>query len=245
MDGSRPIANLREQRRGTRPGLEPRHLKNIPGRKTDVKDAEWICQLVEHGLVSPSVILGTRRPRGPLPQPVSILRHRCRSILAACVVATLPDDDESRMSRATILRGFTFHAFGCINARKPASVAAFLRPGLSYPSQLPDRRSAYCQLGGHLALAVDQYRRRRARSPEGSPNGKVPVHYYWGVEPHDFVCLFGTSRDEQEPGSIFLHVLLPLPYFGEHLLAEAAPRISEEHQSLLAPEIFQAYGVAF
>ena len=39
MDGSRPIANLREQRRGTRPGLEPRHLKNVPGRKTDVKDA--------------------------------------------------------------------------------------------------------------------------------------------------------------------------------------------------------------
>ena len=112
------------------------------------------------------------------------------------------------------LSGRFLHALGCINARKPASVAAFLRPGLSYPSQTPDRRSAYCQLGGHLALAVKKYRRGRTRSPERSPNGKVPVHYYWGVEPHDFVCLFGTSRDEQEPGSILWHLLLPLPYVG-------------------------------
>ncbi len=28
--------------------LNARHLKNVPGRKTDVKDAAWICQLVEH-----------------------------------------------------------------------------------------------------------------------------------------------------------------------------------------------------
>lgn len=36
--------------------LNARHLRNVPGRKTDVKDAEWICQLVEHGLVQPSFI---------------------------------------------------------------------------------------------------------------------------------------------------------------------------------------------
>ena len=28
----------------------------VPGRKTDVADAEWICQLVEHGLVRPSFV---------------------------------------------------------------------------------------------------------------------------------------------------------------------------------------------
>src|SRR3954454_13979818 len=36
--------------------LNARHMKNVPGRKTDVKDAEWICQLVEHGLVRPSFV---------------------------------------------------------------------------------------------------------------------------------------------------------------------------------------------
>src|ERR1700686_2161754 len=32
------------------------HLKQVPGRKTDVKDAEWIAQLLQHGLLSPSFI---------------------------------------------------------------------------------------------------------------------------------------------------------------------------------------------
>ena len=36
--------------------LNAHHLKNVPGRKTDVKDAEWICQLAEHGLVRPSFV---------------------------------------------------------------------------------------------------------------------------------------------------------------------------------------------
>jgi transposase len=32
------------------------HIKNVPGRKTDVKDAEWIAQLVRHGLVARSFV---------------------------------------------------------------------------------------------------------------------------------------------------------------------------------------------
>jgi transposase len=32
------------------------HIKQVPGRKTDVADAAWICQLVEHGLVRPSFV---------------------------------------------------------------------------------------------------------------------------------------------------------------------------------------------
>ena len=36
--------------------LNAEHLRHVRGRKTDVKDAEWICQLVEHGLVRPSFV---------------------------------------------------------------------------------------------------------------------------------------------------------------------------------------------
>jgi transposase len=32
------------------------HIKNVPGRKTDVKDAEWIAELLQHGLLSPSFV---------------------------------------------------------------------------------------------------------------------------------------------------------------------------------------------
>jgi transposase len=36
--------------------LNARHLRNVPGRKTDLADAAWIAQLVEHGLVRPSFV---------------------------------------------------------------------------------------------------------------------------------------------------------------------------------------------
>jgi transposase len=32
------------------------HIKNVPGRKTDVKDAEWLAELVQHGLIRPSFV---------------------------------------------------------------------------------------------------------------------------------------------------------------------------------------------
>lgn len=32
------------------------HIRNVPGRKTDVNDAEWIAQLIRHGLVRPSMV---------------------------------------------------------------------------------------------------------------------------------------------------------------------------------------------
>jgi transposase len=34
------------------------HLKAVPGRKTDVRDAEWIADLLRHGLLRPSFIPG-------------------------------------------------------------------------------------------------------------------------------------------------------------------------------------------
>lgn len=34
----------------------PQHVKGLPGRKTDVGDAEWLADLLQHGLVRPSFI---------------------------------------------------------------------------------------------------------------------------------------------------------------------------------------------
>jgi Transposase len=51
--------------------LNARHLRNVPGRKTDVKDAEWIAQLVEHGLVRPSFV-----PPKPIRELRNLTRYR-------------------------------------------------------------------------------------------------------------------------------------------------------------------------
>jgi transposase len=34
------------------------HMRNLPGRKTDIRDCQWIAELHEHGLLRPSFILG-------------------------------------------------------------------------------------------------------------------------------------------------------------------------------------------
>ncbi len=51
--------------------LNAQHLRNVPGRKTDVKDAEWIAQLVEHGLVRPSFV-----PPPPIRELRDLTRYR-------------------------------------------------------------------------------------------------------------------------------------------------------------------------
>lgn len=36
--------------------VNPAHMKNVPGRKTDINDATWIADLLRHGLLTPSFI---------------------------------------------------------------------------------------------------------------------------------------------------------------------------------------------
>jgi transposase len=36
--------------------VNARHVKNVPGRKTDVKDAEWLAELLRHGLLRGSFV---------------------------------------------------------------------------------------------------------------------------------------------------------------------------------------------
>src|SRR6185437_7213497 len=36
--------------------VNPQHVKAVPGRKTDARDAEWLADLVRHGLLKASFI---------------------------------------------------------------------------------------------------------------------------------------------------------------------------------------------
>jgi transposase len=36
--------------------VNPAHMKNVPGRKTDVKDCQWIAKLLQHGLLTGSFV---------------------------------------------------------------------------------------------------------------------------------------------------------------------------------------------
>jgi transposase len=51
--------------------LNAQHIQAVPGRKTDVRDAEWIADLLRHGLVRPSFI-----PPRPQRELRELTRHR-------------------------------------------------------------------------------------------------------------------------------------------------------------------------
>jgi transposase len=52
----RPVFNVLEPHMSEVLLYNAQHMKNVPGRKTDVKDAEWIAELLRHGLVRGSFI---------------------------------------------------------------------------------------------------------------------------------------------------------------------------------------------
>lgn len=47
------------------------HVKNVPGRKTDASDAQWLCQLLEHGLLRGSFV-----PPKPIRELRDLTRYR-------------------------------------------------------------------------------------------------------------------------------------------------------------------------
>lgn len=57
--------------------VNAKHIKQVPGRKTDVKDAEWIAQLLQHGLLRASYI-----PEAPQRNLRDMVRYRIKLIQA-------------------------------------------------------------------------------------------------------------------------------------------------------------------
>ena len=77
----KPVWNLLEGR-ATADGeaislmlVNARHVKNVPGRKTDVKDCQWLAQLLAAGLLSPSFV-----PERPLRELRDLTRQRAQLI---------------------------------------------------------------------------------------------------------------------------------------------------------------------
>lgn len=55
--------------------VNAKHIKQVPGRKSDVKDAEWIAQLLQHGLLKASYV-----PETPQRHLRDLVRYRTKLI---------------------------------------------------------------------------------------------------------------------------------------------------------------------
>jgi transposase len=66
----RPIFNVLEEGRSVIL-VNAQHMKAVPGQKTDVKDAEWLADLLRHGLLKANFI-----PPAPIRELRDLTRYR-------------------------------------------------------------------------------------------------------------------------------------------------------------------------
>ena len=101
----KPVWNLLEGRVGELMLVNARHVKQVPGRKTDVTDCQWIAQLLEHGLLKSSFV--PHRPQRELRdltrQRTQLLGDRARVVNR--VHKTLEDANIKLASVATDITG--------------------------------------------------------------------------------------------------------------------------------------------
>jgi len=83
-----PVWNLLEDRIKVML-VNAQHIKQVPGRKTDVKDSQWIAELLQHGLLRPSFVparpqrdlRGLTRQRAQLTGDLARVANRIQKVL--------------------------------------------------------------------------------------------------------------------------------------------------------------------
>jgi transposase len=84
--------------------VNAQHIKAVPGRKTDIKDAEWIADLLRHGLLRGSFI-----PAKPQRELRELVRHRSNLVgrRAQCVNETQRTLESTNVKLASVVTDIT------------------------------------------------------------------------------------------------------------------------------------------
>jgi transposase len=105
------------------------HIKNVPGRKTDVKDPEWVSDLLQHGLVPASFV-----PDRHMRQLRDVTRMRSKVVqdhtrVVNRIQAVLEDANVKLASVVTDILGVSSREMlqGLIEGREPAELAQLTR----------------------------------------------------------------------------------------------------------------------
>lgn len=136
--------------------VNARHVKIVPGRKTDVKDAEWLAELLEHGLLRGSFV-----PPAAIRELRDLTRYRKRLVqahTAECqrVQKTLEDAGIKLDSVASSVLGASGRAMlkALVAGERDPQVLAELAKG-KLRAKIPQlRRALRGRFGEHHALLV-------------------------------------------------------------------------------------------
>jgi transposase len=154
----RPVYNLLEGL-FTLLVVNAQHIKAVPGRKTDVKDAEWIAELLRHGLLRGSFI-----PAKPQRQLRELTRHRTtlvqdRARVVNRLQAVLEDANIKLAAVVTDIRGVSARAMLealIVGERDVTVLADFARGRLrAKRDQLEEALQGYCT--PHHSFLLTEY----------------------------------------------------------------------------------------
>jgi transposase len=154
----RPVYNLLEGL-FTLLVVNAQHIKAVPGRKTDVKDAEWIAELLRHGLLRGSFI-----PSKPQRQLRELTRHRTtlvqdRARVVNRLQAVLEDANIKLAAVVTDIRGVSARAMleALIVGERDVTVLADLARGRlrAKRDQLEEALQGYCT--PHHSFLLTEY----------------------------------------------------------------------------------------
>jgi rhodanese-related sulfurtransferase len=128
----------------------------VPGRKTDVKDSEWICQLVQHGLVRPSFVLPVERVDRMTVEQLHGRWEADRGALQVLDVRERAEWDAGHIPRSVHLPYHDIHGLpGSLDPERPIA--------------------AVCASGQRSAVAASVLKRLGARAVVHVVDGGVPL----------------------------------------------------------------------
>jgi transposase len=186
-----------------------RHMRNVPGRKTDVKDAEWIAMLVSCGLIQPSFV-----PPKPLRELRELLRYRRKLVEWEAA-------ERNRLQKLLETAGIKLGSVATdVLGVSGQAILRALIDGTASPEEMAD-------------LARGRLRRKRDELAKAL-NGRIEAHHRFLLA----MQLRRVDACEQDIASLDQHIAERLaPYEAEMALLMTIPGVDWVVAAVLIAEI--------
>lgn len=204
----RPIYNVLEGRFELVVG-NAFHMRNVPGRKTDVKDAEWIADLLRHGLIKKSFV-----PPPPIRELRDLLRYRRKLV-------------ETRATE----RNRALKVLETANIKLSSVVSnVFGKAGMAILEALAHTKMTSAQRLAALAKGMKDKRAELVLALDGD----VAEHHRFLLR----LALKRLAAIEEDLGAIDVEVFRRLaPYWQQFRALQAIPGIGETTAAIVIAEL--------
>jgi transposase len=173
--------------------VNAQHIKAVPGRKTDVKDAEWIAELLRHGLLRGSFI-----PAKPQRQLRELTRHRAtlvqdRARVINRVQAVLEDANIKLASVVTDIRGVSARAMleALIAGQRDVAALADLARGRLRPKRAQLEEALQGYFTPHHSFLLTEYFSQMDYLDDAIDRVSAVIAQYLAAE-HEAIALLDT-----------------------------------------------------